>query len=327
MKALLEARADGPFASLGDLARRADLRAVGKRALESLIRAGALDAFGPRAALLAVLDRLLAYSAGHHQAEARGQLSLFGAALAPEDQETFEPLPDVVGDRKQELAWEKELIGLYLSEHPLHRVAEHLANTITTLIGDIGPELVGQPVTLAGMVVAVRRVTTKKGDTMAFVRLEDLQGAVEVILFPRLFQVTRELWVEDNLVLVRGKVESRNERISVTADAAEAYTPETLTERLAREAVEATAAADQPTYQVWVTVPRSADMDHDIATLGQIYDALTGYQGQDRFRLIVPNGAGMVELDFPNHTTRYCVSLVRNLEALLGEGCVDVTVA
>jgi DNA polymerase-3 subunit alpha len=173
----------------------------------------------------------------------------------------------------------------------------------------------------------VRRVTTKKGDTMAFARLEDLQGAIEVILFPRVYAATAELWVEDNLVLVRGKVESRNERISVTAEAAEAYGAETVPEAVAREEASTEAAAEAPTYQLWVTLPRSAEVDQAIHTLGRVYDALIAFPGHDRFRLMVPNGAGMVELDFPNNTTRYCVSLVRDLESLLGEGCVDVTVA
>jgi DNA polymerase-3 subunit alpha len=327
-RAILTTRADGPFKSLGDLCRRLDLRSVGKRALESLVKAGALDAFGPRSSLLHVLDRMMSYSSSHHQAEALGQMSLFGAALPPEEQETFEPLPIVSSDHKTELAWEKELIGLYLSEHPLQRVAESMAQTATAMIGAIDEELVGQPVTLAGMVVAVRRVTTKKGDTMAFARLEDLQGGIEVILFPKVFQATRDVWVDDNLVLVRGTVESRNDRLQVVAEAAEAYVAETVAERVAAEEAEPEVIAEGgATYQLFVTIPRSQDMDDDIRTLGRVYEALTGFRGHDRFRLIVSHGPNEVELDFPNHTTRYCVSLVRALEVLLGEGCVEVTVA
>jgi DNA polymerase-3 subunit alpha len=326
-KAILDGRADGPFSGLGELCRRVDLRSVGRRTLESLVRAGALDAFGARASVGHILDRMISYSAGHHQARELGQLSLFGAALGPEEHETFEPLPLVESDRKVELGWEKELIGLYLSEHPLHRVAEAMAGAVTAMIGDLGVEMAGQPATLAGMVVAVRRVTTKKGDTMAFARLEDLQGGIEVILFPKLYQATADLWVEDNLVVVRGRIEVRNDRLQVVGEAAEAYSAETVAERVAAEEAPPQVVSESPTFQVYVTLPRSPDQEQDIATLGQVYQALTGFRGHDRFRLIVPNSTGLVELDFPNHTTRYCVSLVRALEGLLGEGCVEVTVA
>ncbi len=322
------ARQDGPFADLDDLCRRVDLRAVGKRTLESLVKAGALDSFGPRRPSWRVLDRMMAYSAQHHQAEAVGQMSLFGDALPPAEQEVFDPLPEVEGDRRLELSWEKELIGLYFSEHPLQHVAEAMAQATTALVGDVTAEMHGQPVTLAGMVVAVRRTTTKKGDLMAFARLEDLQGAIEVILFPRVYAVTKDLWQEDNLVIVQGQVEVRADRVQLVAAEAVAYTAETVAERVAREEAEPYEVSESnATYQVYVTLPRSADSDEDIQTLGRVFQALTGFRGRDRFRVIVANGAGLVELEFPNNTTRYCVSLVRALEGLLGEGCIEVTVA
>ena len=110
---------------------------MGKRALESLIKAGALDGFGRARGAAGGARPAAGLQRRASPAPRRGQLTLFGAALPPEDQATFEPLPDVPGDRKEELAWEKELIGLYLSEHPLHQVAEHMADSVTTLIGDI----------------------------------------------------------------------------------------------------------------------------------------------------------------------------------------------
>jgi len=221
--ALIAARdAGGPFATLDDLASRLDLRSVGKRAVESLIKAGALDAFGGRAALLAMVDRLVAASATQHQAADAGQMSLFGDAM-PAAAAGIGPLPDVAGNLKEELLWEKELIGLYLSEHPLHRVTERLAATVTTMTGDIGPEMAGQPVTLAGLVTSVRVITTKKGDPMAFVRLEDLHGDVELTVFPRTFALTRDTWKVDAVVLVQGKVEARDERVQVLVDNAETY--------------------------------------------------------------------------------------------------------
>ena len=453
---ILDGRADGkgPFRDLDDLCRRVDLRQVGKRALESLIKAGALDEFGPRHALLAMLDRLAALSASQHEAAARGQFSLFGGeAMASSEVSLLPPLPEVEVDAaavKETLIWEKELIGLYLSEHPLHRVAQALAETVTVMLGGIDASLDGQPVTVAGMVTSVRKITTKKGDPMAFVRLEDLEGAVEVTVFPRVYAETKDLWVADNLILLRGKVEQRDERMQVLAEYAESYRPETVQERTAREAertaqasalvdpmawappggegadrhggdaagagtsgdtvvggvesgaesvlsedseevlaedlcvpmdnaatrvnagpVDAGAAGSPSThghsaanglsgtngqsaangpsaanghsttngqsatngakrtpaaaaYRLQITLPRSTDAQADIQRLGEVYRLLISYQGGDRFTLFVPNGSGLVELEFPNSSTRYCVALLQALEALVGGGRIDV---
>jgi DNA polymerase-3 subunit alpha len=325
VRAILEARAGRPFQDLDDLCRRVDLRAVGKRALESLIRAGALDDFGARAALLAIVDRMVAASGAHHQAAAIGQMSLFGEALPAAETSLLYPLPEVVADPKERLGWEKELIGLFLSEHPLHLVAERLAEAVTTMIGSVDESMDGQPVTLAGMVTHVRVITTKKGDAMAFARLEDLQGEVDVILFPRLYAATKALWEEDNLVLLRGRVEARGDRIQVVAEHAQPYTPETVEEKVEREQVEAQGEPTVgPTYQLFITLPRSDSFEGDKALLKQVYTTLVEYRGSDRFNVRIPNGANTVELEFPNTTTRYCVSLLQALEHLVGEGRVEV---
>ena len=330
VRVLLAARGDLPFRDLDDFCRRVDLRAVGKRALESLIRAGALDRVGARPSLVAAIDRALAFSASHHAAAAAGQMSLFGEAEAGAGGSLLTALADLAADPKTDLVWEKELLGLYLSDHPLHRVAEALAETVTVMSGGIDAGLDGQPVVLAGMVVSLRRIVTKKGDPMAFARVEDLQGGIEVILFPKVFAATRDIWVEDTLVLVRGRVEVRGDRAQVVAEAAEPYTPETIAEKVARQEREAAGTvaaneADGPTYLLFIRLPRSDDQETDIRRLGEVYQMLARYPGHDRFNLLVANGPGTVELEFPNTTTRYCVSLLNSLEALLGDGCIEVT--
>ncbi|MEO8084313.1 MAG: DNA polymerase III subunit alpha, partial [Ardenticatenales bacterium] len=225
-RALIEARGAEPFADLDDLCRRVDLRQVGKRALESLMKVGAFDRYGTRAALLATLDRMSSTSAAHHQAKDVGQLSLFGGSVEAEQPAMVTPLPDLPRDVKSELAWEKELIGLYLSDHPLHRHAAALVETITVLAGDIDETMHGQPVTMAGLITSVRQITTKKGSAMAFVKVEDLQGDIELTIFPKIFEATRDLWQTDHLVLIQGKVEVRGDRPQVLVDTAWPYDPD-----------------------------------------------------------------------------------------------------
>ncbi len=224
---IIEARGEEPFRDLGDFCRRVDLRQVNRRALECLIKAGALDAFGRRAQLLAVMDRMMAVSQMAHQAQDVGQLTFFdlGDVFAGTGESgDFGQLPDVPDiPYREQLTWERDLMGTYISEHPLHRLAGVLEQAATAMCGQIDATMKGQAVILAGMVTDARVITTRKGDLMAFVQLEDLQGSVELVVFPRVYAETTELWVEDKLVLVRGKVEVREDRVQVVVDSASEY--------------------------------------------------------------------------------------------------------
>lgn len=230
---LLQARRSGsaggahrPFASLADFADRADLRQVNRRGLECLIKAGALDDFGERGQLLAAMDRIMAASEQAHQAREIGQFSLFGGfgddSAADDDILSHLPVATKVAS-KELLAWEKELVGVYVSSHPLQQMTVDLANVITHSTVDITEEVAGRNVIVAGMVAEARTIVTKKGETMAFVRLEDLQGTVDVTVFPQLFKEKRALWVADKIVVVFGKADVRNGRVSVVADAVQDY--------------------------------------------------------------------------------------------------------
>jgi len=229
VEAILQARGDRPFRSLADFAERVDLRQVNRRGLECLIKVGALDDFGERGQLLAAIDRIMAASAQAHAAREIGQLTLFGGtALSGEDLLAGSPAdkgrPTAARvTTKEALEWEKELVGVYVSSHPLQKMTVDLMNIVTHSSVEITEELAKTPVVVAGMITDVRQIITKKGEPMAFVRLEDLQGSVEVTVFPRLYRDTRALWALDKIVIVRGKVDVRNGRASILADSVQDY--------------------------------------------------------------------------------------------------------
>lgn len=216
------------FQSLDDFCRRVDLRKVQRRALECLIKVGALDRFGRRDQLLAVMDRMLGVSQESHQAAEVGQLTMFGAGAAAGLQSSIlDSLPNPPETpRKFQLGWEKELTGLYLSEHPLYRMMDELDQLVTARCGEIDTSMAGQSVTLAGMVNSVRRITTRKGDPMAFAQIEDLQGSVEATIFPRTWEQSREVWEVDNLVILQGKIDVRNDRAQVICEKVKLYQPD-----------------------------------------------------------------------------------------------------
>ena len=222
VQVILEARTPetgGVFRTLDDFCRRVDLRQVNRRALESLIKAGAFDAFGYRAQLLAIVDRMLGLSTHAHRAADAGQMTLFGEAGPAADTSVLSPLPNIEeAPAKEKLAWEKELVGIYTSEHPLTRVMADLHDTVTALCGQITEDMANQKVVVAGAITYVRRLTTKKGDPMAFAGLEDLQGTTEVVIFPRTWKQVEPIIQPDKIVVVRGKVDASGKQAKIIAD-------------------------------------------------------------------------------------------------------------
>ncbi|MEW6094020.1 MAG: DNA polymerase III subunit alpha, partial [Chloroflexota bacterium] len=165
---------DCAFPNLDDFARRVDLRAVGKRALECLIKVGALDKFGPRAAMLEGLDQIVSVSASHFRAEQAGQMSLFGAHTGVVETIHLPLVPEA--DRREKLNWERELIGMYMSEHPLAAYMDEIRRIVTHFANTLGEANHEEKTRVAGMVSGIRPHQTKTGKMMAWVMLEDLTG-------------------------------------------------------------------------------------------------------------------------------------------------------
>ncbi|MDI6769375.1 MAG: DNA polymerase III subunit alpha [Anaerolineales bacterium] len=213
---ILKARCAGPFTSLNDLARRVDLRAVGKRALECLIKVGALDQFGRRAAMLAALDRIVAVSAAHFRAEQMGQMSLFGGATGVSDNISLPDVPDL--DSREQLNWERELLGLYVSEHPLTAHMATLAQIVSYFSGQLGEAAHQEKVRVAGMVANIRTHQTKTGNMMAFVTLEDIQGNIELVVFPRTWTRFESILEIGQIIIGEGKVDAESSPPKVLVD-------------------------------------------------------------------------------------------------------------
>ena len=215
--AILKARGDGSFNDINDFVRRVDLRQVGKRALESLIRVGALDRFGPRPALLAIQDHILSISASHLRAADLGQMSLFGAHTGVLEEIH---LPKVAGEisRREILNWERDLIGLYVSDHPLNPVMDKLTQTVTHFSGQLSDTSPQERVRVAGLVTRIRPHQTKTGKSMAFVTLEDVQGNIELVIFPRTWEQYAEMVDFDKILLVDGKIDAESGEPKVLVD-------------------------------------------------------------------------------------------------------------
>ncbi len=222
---ITERKKNGHFSSLSNFLTRIHDRNLNKKSLEALIMAGAFDSLGDRGTMYANLDRLLSFNKEHVAGKEAAQDSLFGGILAEETVALVpaEPLPPLTM-----LTWEKDLLGVYVSGHPLDAHQEELAKrpSIGSILSAVSEKneptilrLKGDLVT-AGMIIAIRELITKKGDKMAFVTLADVHDQIEMVVFPKTYAELKPLFVVGSCIAIKGKLTIRNDEPSIALDRA-----------------------------------------------------------------------------------------------------------
>lgn len=214
VETILEARdKDGAFDSLESFLERVNTTVVNRKAIESLVKAGAFDRFGDRSTLLHNMDTIISYGQRIHKQQQLGQTDLFGG-LSGGDTALAQPqlalaAPPAAFTPRELLGWERELLGLYLSQQPLEAFATLLAEQ-TIPLNMLHADHDGKAVTIGGSIAEFREITTKTGQKMAFVTISDMFGDIELILFPSVYQQTLGLWERDRVVIVRGKITAKD---------------------------------------------------------------------------------------------------------------------
>jgi DNA polymerase-3 subunit alpha len=219
IESIAEARSDGNFSSLFEFCEKVDLKKVNKRVIESLIKCGAFDATGNRRSqMLASLEDCIDYGQRVQRERTDPQMGLFN--LTEEQKAINLPsLPEMdEWDEKELLALEKESLGFYVTGHPLGRYEDLLDKFTNTNSATIKERNDGEAVTIGGMIRNVKTIKTKKGDLMAFVTLEDLQGTVEITVFSSLYANVYDLLTDDNTILVRGFLQKDENSVKLLAD-------------------------------------------------------------------------------------------------------------
>jgi DNA polymerase-3 subunit alpha len=286
----------GGFTGLEDFFGSVNPRIVNRKSLESLTKAGAFDQFGERSILLGNLDVMSGYASKIHKDAASGQTDLF-EALGQEHVKPRLVLSESVTmyNSHDQLLWERELLGLYLSQHPLQHYETFLAEKAVAL-NTIKPEHDGKAAEVGGAISDVREITTKNGQKMAFVKIADQFGELELVLFPSIYQQTTGIWERDRVVLAKGKVTARDkdgnntQEIKVLVDDAREVTHEQAAayqgtgkkpkELKASKKVIAKVSAAKPQAvearpRVYVRLESSSDQDKLLA-LKQTIDAFPG---------------------------------------------------
>ncbi len=341
-EAIVEGRKERPYRSLEDLCALVDLQRVNKRVLESLIKCGAFDTLGGRSEQLSRLEAALETAQREQKDRASGQVSLFD--LAAEGPALFAPAPVTETPKQEALGWEKELLGLYLSEHPLQQVQQRLGELVTAYLGELR-DAGTEPVIVAGVISYARKHITKNKQLMVFAQLEDLTGSVEVTVFPRVYEATAPVWNADNIVVVLGRVEEREESPKILADHAVLFS-ETAGEELrafqserprwrgrrngngngapVETASEPPPAPPTASLEVQVRFLRELDYDESIAAFQKVQRVLAAHPGPARVVLLLPDQRGSARRVPTAFRVEPSPELSRAIEAELGEGMLRV---
>ena len=300
----------GKFTDFSDYLNKIDISVCNKKVTESLIKAGAFDSLGhPRKGLFLVHGDAVESVLGTKKAEAMGQFDLFGGDGSSEDSldSVFTiKVPDEEWDDKHKLALEREMLGLYVSGHPLEGVAHLLANQVDTQIPAIldGEVPNDAQVTVGGILNSVNRRVNKNGLPWASAQLEDLTGGIEVLFFPQTYSLYGAEIADDAVVLIKAKVAARDDRIALIAH--ELIVPDF-----------SNASADRP---IAVSLPtRQCTLDK-VTALKQV---LTNHPGTAQVHLRLINGDRITTLELdPSLRVTPSLELMGDLKALLGPGCL-----
>ncbi len=236
-----ERKERGPYASLADFLERVPDKDINRKSLESLIRCGALDRFGDRNKMFYNIERLLAYHRTAVGVTETRQASLFGSLPIPKQALALEDAPPL--DERVRLRWEKELLGLYLTEHPLKAI-EPLVRAYVARCG----ELAGKPddalVRVCAIITTMKKVVTKKNETMLFAQVEDLSGSIEIIVFPGVYKDTQAFWTDEAILAIEGRVSRKDNELKILCSRVR-YVDDALLSQLRSLAGNAPDQADQ----------------------------------------------------------------------------------
>ncbi|MCX6813795.1 MAG: DNA polymerase III subunit alpha [Candidatus Azambacteria bacterium] len=214
-----EREKNGRFLNLQNFLERTPPSDLNKKSLEALIKCGALDIFNERRLLNYNIEEFLRYLRDAHKSSVSSQTGLFESysTVAPLKLKNTEPAA-----KKEKLAWEKEFLGLYTSEHPMQDYQEIMEKK-SLMIQKIKPALVGQKIAIGGLISGIQKFVTKNGRLMLFTKLEDWANKIEVVVFPDTLEKNPDIWREDNIVIVQGRVSQRNGALSVICDSAQEF--------------------------------------------------------------------------------------------------------
>lgn len=261
-----ERKRNGKYKNLTDLLERVSHKDLNKKSIEALAKVGALEELGERNSIVSSMDNILAHSKNIERMKNSNQASLFGAseiALPPIQLVSVDPAAN-----KQKLAWEKELLGLYISDHPVKEFQDYL-DKMAIRIKSIGKEMVGRNVNVGGVVSKIQKIQLRSMQTMLFVTIEDIDSRMEILVFPKVLENTSGVWQEDKVILASGKISDKDGLYKLLCDSAK--TIDMAEVEKFRRILKTQKKNGVPKSRLIITLPGNADKEI-LKNLSQFFD-------------------------------------------------------
>jgi DNA polymerase-3 subunit alpha len=309
MTIIKERKAHGPYKNLEDFIGRVHAKDLNRKSLECLIKAGALDSFAERNRMLLNIEMLLQYARRTEQASSNGQTNLFG--MLPVDHVPSLKLREADSvTNEQKLAWERQLLGLYISSHPLTPHREALAS-LASPIAEGHRQRAGSSVKFGGLVTDIQKILTRGGEPMLFVKLEDLTGSIEAVVFPSILKQKPAVWQIDHILLVDGRLSEKDGMLKLLVNEAWEFDP------AAPPAPFPTTPRDAA-KRFAIVVPANAPRE----TFSQLKEVLAQHPGETRVILTIHGDQPRTIVT--HFRIRHTPELVGSVTALLGENAVSI---
>jgi len=348
VKAIIKERKEqGPYQSLEDLLLRVKNKDLNKRSLEAMAKSGCLDSLAERNKVLYNMDRILSFIQEINRQAGNGQDSLFGS-LGSAGKPTLKLMEVEALDKKQRLNWEKELLGLYVSEHPMSELAPKLSDKVVDC-SILKKCPAGTEVRVAGVITSLKKIFTKKGDSMLFAKIEDNKGGVEILVFPKVLERDPHLWRVDNIIVCAGKISEKDDESKIICDLAMSINYNNadevigIVEKAIKESRSAgngfrngnnfktngynnyyknSAASQVEQQRKSVTISLSAPLDYDISR--QLKALIYRHPGNYGLELIISKENSQQQKIKTSFRLDYNNQLIKELDGLLGGGKVVV---
>jgi DNA polymerase III subunit alpha len=320
-----ERKQGGFYSTLQDFATRVTDRSFNRRSLESLIKSGALDRFGDRNMLYFNIESILDYHRRVSQEASSGQVNLFAFGNVEVKQTPLILKPAPPATQREQLMWEKELLGLYVSAHPFKEFGERLKGMVTE-IKDVPDKKKEKSIRISGLVATAKKILTKNNEPMMFLKVEDSTGSIEVVVFPRVYKDKPEVWEADKILFISGRPQEKEGEWKLLAENGYELTSDNIDEvvKLAGKSDPASEAhwATKKIQQA-VTIHLRAELPPTI--LNKVREILDKHPGHYRVHFAITNSAGKQKI-LTNYRIGFDELIAQEIEEVLGADTVRVEV-
>lgn len=224
-----ERKSQGSYKNFEDFLSRVKIKDLNKKSLEALIKSGALDGFGERNGMLFNIEKILHFIHTIHEESESRQSNLFSQLAQASTLPRLQLDSVETASEKQKLLWERELLGLYLSSHPMHEISKHLLDQNIVSLDMVNKKLIherAKPIKVVGVISSIKKIITKKGEPMLFVKIEDTTTSSEVLVFPSILKESPDMWVEDSIIMLSCRLSDKDGEVKLICNKAMRVTKE-----------------------------------------------------------------------------------------------------